>query len=209
MKKSSIPLLLVLVALPSWAQTFTCAMNLPAGFTCSAVGQPPPAPPPAVVQPPAPIPAPATIEGAACGAGEVMASGDRVWSPLNDVTLWPIPPVTGSGDSGRAIQFVADSVKYPRGVRLVLIDETPSGPNDHVISECPHRFAPVNGQASCMASGVGSYGGLYPRFGATQVALQSYDCLLTPGRTYYLNFRNYSTPRGTVSSQFVIYKRTD
>jgi hypothetical protein len=140
-----------------------------------------------------------------------MGTGDRVWSPFKIVQLWPVPPVTGSGDSGRAIQFVADAAAYPSGVQMTGIDERqPTEPKDYVVSECPHSFVPVGGNAFCTLTGQGSYAGpLYLRFGPAQIGTQSYDCPLTPGQTYYINYRDYYTPRGSVSSQFVIYNRTD
>ena len=63
-------------------------------------------------------------------------------------------------------------------------------------------------KASCTAIGAGSVAGpIYLRFGfGTQTA---YDCLLTHGTTYYINFRDSVTPRGSVSSQFAILNRTD
>ncbi len=147
----------------------------------------------------------ANAEG--CGPEEVMGADDLVWSSFKSTQLWPIPPVTGSGDSGRAVQFVADSAAYPRGVQMVGIDESNRNGKNYVISDCPHRFAPVGGNERCTLTGVGSYGGpLYLRFGP---GTSSYDCPLTPGGTYYVNFRDYFTPRGDVSSQFVIYSRTD
>jgi len=137
-----------------------------------------------------------------------MVAGDLVWSPFKDVQLWPVPPVSGAGDAGRAIQFVADSVEYPRGVLLKGIDEhQPTQAKDYVVSECPHSFTPVGGRASCSHLGAGTYAGpLYLRFGP---AVKAYDCPLTPGRTYYFNFRDYFEPRGAVFSQFAIQRRTD
>jgi len=149
-----------------------------------------------------------TARAVSCGPGEVMGDGDLVWSPFNAVQLWPVPPVTGSGDSGRAIQFVADAATYTLGVQLIGVDESqPTQGKDYVVSECPHNFNPVGGKASCTAIGAGSYAEMYLRFGfGTQTY---YDCPLTHGTTYYINFRDYFTPRGSVSSQFVIYNRTD
>lgn len=154
---------------------------------------------------------------ASCGAGETMAAGDRVWSPFNEVQLWPVPPVTGSGVMGRAIQFVADSAKYPRGVLLGGVDESqPSKPKDYVVSACPHSFTPVAGNPMCAKSGAGSImGPMYLRFGPAETRtffgqpLPSLDCALTPGGTYYVNYRDSSPAFGGVSSQFVINKRLD
>ena len=154
---------------------------------------------------------------ASCGPGETMAAGDRVWSPFNEVQLWPVPPVTGSGVQGRAIQIVADSAKFPRGVQLGGVDESqPSKPKDYVVSACPHSFTPVGGNPLCATSGAGSImGPLYLRFGPAEprtffgTPLPTLDCPLTPGGTYYVNFRDSSTAYGGVSSQFVINKRLD
>jgi len=154
----------------------------------------------------------ATPPTTSCGAGEVMGVGDLVWSSFNVVQLWPIPAVTGSGAAGRTVQFVADSSRYPRGVQLILADENQFGygPKDYVVSQCPHSFAAVGNKASCTAIGVGSYGGpIYLRFGPAQPGTQSYDCPLTAGGTYYINFRDYYPAYDTVSSQFVLYNRTD
>ena len=146
-----------------------------------------------------------------------MIGGDRVWSQFNEVQLWPVPPVTGSGAQGRAIQFVADSAKFPRGVELGGVDESQSGKGkDYVVSACPHSFTPVGGNPLCQKLGAGStMGPISLRFGPAQPRtfwgqpLPSLDCALTPGGTYYVNFRDTSTARGSVSSQFVITKRTD
>ena len=91
------------------------------------------------------------------------------------------------------------------------VDEhQPTEPKDYVVSACPHNFNPVGGNANCMKQGAGSVmGPLYLRFGPAQPDTQFYDCPLTPGQTYYINFRDYFTPRGQVFSQFVIYNRTD
>jgi len=179
------------------------------GTVVITTGAAPPAPTPPPVPPPAPPPSPACAQG--------MIGGDRVWSSFNEVQLWPVPPVAGSGVLGRAIQFVADSAAYPRGVRLQGVDESqPSKSKDYVVSECAHSFTPVGGNSLCTAIGAGSVAGpLYLRFGPAVPRtffgqpLPSLDCPLTPGGTYYINFRDNSTAYGTVSSQFVFYNRTD
>src|SRR3990172_8806003 len=166
---------------------------------------------------PAPTPTPTPAPSSTCGAGETMAAGDRVWSPFNEVQLWPVPPITGSGVMGRAIQFVADSAKYPRGVELGGVDESqPSKPKDYVVSACPHSFTPVGGNALCATSGAGSImGPLYLRFGPAEprtffgTPLPTLDCPPTPGGPHHVNFRDSSTAYGGVSSQFVINKRLD
>ncbi len=137
-----------------------------------------------------------------CGPGEVFdtVAGDRVWTPFSSYTLWPVPAATGTGDLGRALQFVADSGTYPNGVKITLTDESIAAlAKDYVVSACPHNFSPVGGSVKCMKEGIGSSGTLYLRFGPL---INSYDCPLTPGGTYYINFRQWSTPRsGTVSTQ--------
>ncbi len=158
---------------------------------------------------PAPSPAP-------CEENEVMGPDDLVWSLFKEVQLWPVPPVTGTGDLGRAIQFVADSAAYPRGVRLGGIDESNGNAKDYVISDCPHRFEPVGGDPLCTVRGGGSTAGpIYLRYGPAEprgffgTPLPTVDCPLIPEGTYYINFRATVTPRGNVSSQFVIYGRSD
>ena len=77
-----------------------------------------------------------------------------------------------------------------------------------MISECPHSFTPVGGNTNCTKSGAGAYATIAAlRFGPAQPASVSYDCPLNPGQTYYINFRDYYTPRGNVYSQFVIQNR--
>ncbi|KKW39428.1 MAG: Immunoglobulin-like protein [Parcubacteria group bacterium GW2011_GWA1_54_9] len=164
-----------------------------------------------------------------CGAGEVFntASGDRDWyaeNGMHPVLLWPIPPVTGSGSLGRAIKIVADNVKYPRGVQIGGVDEfaqSPgiSGGKDYVVSECPHSFVPVaastfEGRQLCTLTGAGRVAGPFRlRFGPAETrtffgqTLPTLDCPLTPGGTYYVNFRAYDQSYPTVSSQFVILDR--
>ncbi len=154
---------------------------------------------------------------ASCGPGEAMAGGDLVWSSFKETQLWPVPPVTGSGALGRAIQFVADSAAFPRGVQLQGVDESqPSKAKDYVVSACPHSFTPVGGDSLCTAMGAGSVAGpIYLRFGPAVSRtffgqpLPTVDCPLTPGGTYYINFRDSSTAFSGVSSQFVFYNRTD
>ena len=147
---------------------------------------------------------PATPAASNCGPGEVMDTGDRTWSPLTTTTLFPIPPVSGSGDLGRAIKFTADGATYPKGIKLQTIDESANGlPKDVVISACPHSFVPVGGQANCFKSGTtGFY--MYLRYSTSPSAPASYDCQLQAGTDYYINFRHYVTSgtRGTVSAQF-------
>lgn len=123
------------------------------------------------------------------------------------VQLIPVPALAGSGDAGRAVQFIADAKQFPRGVILTMTDESqPTTNKDYVISSCAHDFTPVAGnEAGCTARGCGPSCGIALRFGPATDG----SCSLTPGGTYYINFRDYFTPRGAVSSQFVIYNRTD
>jgi len=115
-----------------------------------------------------------TARAVSCGPGEVMGPGDLVWSPFNEVQLWPVPPATASGDSGRAIQFAADAATYTLGVQLGGVDESQGNAKDYVVSECPHNFNPVGGKASCTAIGAGSVAGpIYLRFGFGTHRLQS------------------------------------
>lgn len=140
--------------------------------------------------------------GGSCG----MQTGDLTWSNFKAVQLWPVPAVRGSGDSGRAVEFIADATAYPRGVILTITDESqPTSVKEYVISSCAHNFTPVGGQAGCLGTGFSTSGGIALRFGPASDG----SCSLSPGGTYYINFRDYFTPRGTVSSQFVIYNRLD
>lgn len=148
--------------------------------------------------------------GASCGPGEVFDTllGDKDWNPLTTFQLWPSPAASGTGQLGRAIRFVADNVSYPNGLIMRIVDESIQVvPKDFVISACPHSFTPVGGNTKCTKTGIGSGAAMYTRYGP---AINSYDCPLTPGATYYLNFRKYTTSgdySGTVSSQFTNEKR--
>ena len=200
-------LLLAFVAAPGLAQTasITCGQQTVI-LTC--VGTPiPPSPP---IVPPAPVPTP-TPAPSGCSAAPNLS-----WLQFKDIQLWPVPPLRGSGPGGASIAFVADAGAFPNGVELVGVDESQGSAKDYVISTCPQNFAPVGGNAMCAAIGAGSsMGPLYLRFGPARSriifgqTLPSLDCPLTPGGTYYINFRDYYPAYGPVSSQFVIYRRYD
>lgn len=206
-----ITLLLALTLFASATSAATLTINgVPTeGKVVITTGAAPPTPTPVPTPPPPPPPP------TACSTG--MIGGDRVWSPFNEVQLWPVPPVTGSGAQGRAIKFVADSSRYPRGVELGGVDESqPNKPKDYVVSACPHSFVPVGGNPLCQKLGAGStMGPISLRFGPAQPRtffgqpLPTVDCPLTPGGTYYVNFRDATGAGGGVSSQFVINKQTD
>lgn len=135
-----------------------------------------------------------------CGPSEVFAGADANWSPLTTTQIFPLSALSATGDSGRAIKFVADAVAYPHGIIMEVVDQTPQLlPKDAVISNCPHNFSPVGGQSTCVQTDIGNIADIGLLFGGTPAI---YDCILTPGATYYLNFRDSITPRGTVYSQF-------
>jgi hypothetical protein len=124
-----------------------------------------------------------------CGAGEVFGQGD-VNMPANLGAFPEHGQALPSSDSfGRAIRFVADATNWPNGIVLGIFDQTAEQlPKDFVISACPHNFTPVNnGSQNCQQIGVAFMGSVSLRYGAPKA---SYDCALTPGATYYLNFRS-------------------
>jgi hypothetical protein len=211
--KTLLAIALALFVSQADAQGLSCQSSIAEMFRqCGAV-QPGPAPAPTPIPEPTPAPTPPPPPSASCGPGEVMSFGDLKWFAtgglaFKDTQLVPVPPLIGSGDLGRAVMFVADAAAYPKGVQMAGIDDVQgSNPKDYVVSTCPHNFTPVGGNTVCSAIGQGSYAGpLYLRFGAGSAV---YDCPLTPGQTYYINYRDYYTPRGSVSSQFVIYNRSD
>ncbi|OFW18616.1 MAG: hypothetical protein A3H27_11370 [Acidobacteria bacterium RIFCSPLOWO2_02_FULL_59_13] len=147
-----------------------------------------------------------TTTTASCGAGEAYGAGDQALTPV-EYQLWPVPPAAGSGDFGRAVQFVANAATYPLGIIVHTVDETQPGKyKDYSVSACAHKFASeLTGR--CVVTGTGSAGTLVLRFGSGSVTGD--DCLLTPGVTYYVNFRDNTLPRGSVNSQFWFNKRTD
>lgn len=135
-----------------------------------------------------------------CGPGEVFGVGDYDENPLTTTHIYPQQPISANGDFGRAIRFVADAKAYPNGITMEVVDQTPQLlPKDAVISVCPHNFVPVKNQNTCMQTFIPNMADIGLRFGPAQAW---YDCALTPGTTYYLNFRDSNQPRGTVWSQF-------
>jgi len=130
-----------------------------------------------------------------------MYLGDRVWD-LHPVQLWPVPPLAASGDLGTALQFVADQAQFPDGFRIQFVDETqPQHFKDYIVSTCPHDFTPLTVAAQALQCG--PTGG--PIYFVFRPPKWGYEVQLTPGATYYLNFRDHDEPRGTVLSQFVCY----
>lgn len=112
----------------------------------------------------------------------------------------PTGPLSAVGDLGTAVKFIASSVSRPNGFNLTVHDESSAGLlKDVVISTCPHNFTPVNGNANCKLDAAGYNTDFALRFGGTNPQA----CNLAPGATYYINFRDHNTPRGTVSTQFV------
>ena len=102
------------------------------------------------------------------------------------------------------------------------VDETqPSVGKEYVISDQPYSFIPFSGNPRARLEGAGSVAGpFYLRFGPAEARMmwgrpvESLDVSLTPGNTYYINFREWRNPgddtqRGAVSSEFVVYPRTD
>ena len=154
-----------------------------------------------------------------CGPGEVMVLGDiTADEAFYRGQLWPSNAqfVYASGDRGIAIQFFADGARFPGGMEIKCINEKqPTTANEWVISECPHSFVPVGNRpmwGNSMQAGVmigGTANSILTRIGPPGTLVKSYEALLSPVRVYYLNFRDYNQPRGTVSSQFVVVARTD
>ncbi len=137
-----------------------------------------------------------------CDPGEGFGGEDVEWIPLTVLMSFPTEATQASGDSGRAIRFIADDVHYPNGVTMQVFDQSAQPlPKDVVISSCPHDFIAT---ANCTQQAVGSTATFELRFGP---ATKSYDCPLTPGGTYYINFRDANVPRGTVQTQFNNLKR--
>lgn len=134
---------------------------------------------------------------------------DRIWSPMTSGYLFPRPPVSASGDSGRAIQFTADGAAHPNGIKLKIIDESvTSTPKEVVISAVPHSFIPVGGDPKCGRGG-GSGFFIYLRYSTSALPYDKrVDCQLKAGGTYYINFRHHTSGmRGTAWSQFSLNER--
>ena len=140
------------------------------------------------------------------------SKGDYGW-PIEGA-LWPVqqPGFTASGDSGTAIEFVADSKKYPLGILIHIVDQkSQPSEKEFTISLYAHDF--TTSQPACRTVS-GAVGTLVLRFGQGSVTALNGDCLLQPGLTYYLNVREWkdpsdSSPRGVISTQFWWNTRTD
>lgn len=164
-----------------------------------------------------PIPGPVfppqpTLPPAPVGVIPSYSLGNIAWD-MHETQLWPIPPLISYHEDGVSISFVADAIKYPQGVLLQLVDEvTGARGKQVVVSEKPHDFTPVSKLAE-MPAAASTGGPMYLRFGPAQprlffgVDLGSLDVPLTPGRTYYINFRGTNDKQ--VSAQFVVYSRKD
>lgn len=155
---------------------------------------PTPIPTPTPYTPPAPAPA-------------------GTW-PLNEVQLWPVPPLRGAVIS---VPFIADAVRYPDGVQVQGIDESQGLAKDYVISDINGSFIPLDGNENAAKRGAGSImGPIYLRFGPARprtffgtTTLPTLDVALTPGQVYWINVRATDGSGAEVSTQFVAYKRRD
>lgn len=163
-----------------------------ANIVISTAAQPPgPQPVPQPV--PQPTPQPTT-----CGPNEVFAFPDADWSQsFTPTQIFPATPLRVQGPLGRAVQFVADAVKYPNGITITLVDQSPELlPKVACISECPHSFVPVNNQPTGYKDNLSTFANFDLRFGTAQAW---YDCVLVPGKTYYLNFRGMDQTKDAVA----------
>ena len=164
-----------------------------------------PAPAPVPVPTPAPTPTPTPVP-----PPPPIGIGDLIW-PMSTTTLFPAHPgVSTSGDAGCAVQFVADNVRFPNGITASFNDQTPMGiGKDYCVSDRPHVFEPLNGNPAALVQGIGNAAAVALRFGVPAgVAIKHYDVVLTPGGTYYINFRQWATPRtDIVWSQFMASAR--
>ena len=148
------------------------------------------------------------------GPDEVFGGGDVVW-PMQEQYLWPSQAgkIAASGDLGTAIKFVVDAGRYPRGIKLILTNESNYGLGGVIltpevtISDRPHNFETVGGQTAAYIP-VGNPSEVLLRFGNAGTVMW-YDVMLNPGQVYYLNVRDYHTPRGTVYLQLDARSRTD
>jgi hypothetical protein len=147
----------------------------------------------------------ATFSGGNTACGDNSFNAD--WIPFKIVENFPphlSDAIQASGDSGAAVRFKAGPYTYtPFGVKMQVFDQTGQTLlKDVVVSSCPHSFTPVGGQENCSAPGVASTGTIYMRFGPAGTSSAWYDCVLTPGTYYYINFRDSSRRGGTVQTQF-------
>jgi len=150
--------------------------------------------------------APIEPETPICGPGEIFGGGDANWSPLTHTQIFPSTPIAATGDAGTAIKFVADPNApapygpYPNGVQMDVFDQSGNADGkDAVISNCPHNFTPLGNNPACKKDAIPNLGSFYLKFGGTASA---FDCPLTAGGIYYVNFRATAIPRGTVTTQF-------
>lgn len=134
------------------------------------------------------------------------------FNPYGDMpeqSVFPQPWATASGESGASLGFVADSQAHPNGIELRFIDQdggTAGLGHDLAISAAPGNFNSELGPRA-MRPGAGDYASFLLRFGPEQpgesmfgLAQPSHDIALTPGATYYLNWRAFNL--GTTHGQF-------
>jgi hypothetical protein len=132
-------------------------------------------------------------------AGEVFGGGDADWNPLTSTQIFPSQPLSAPAGSSRAVRFVANAATYPNGLKMTLADQTPALlPKNAVISACPHNFTPVSNNPECAVSNISTFADFYLTFGPGKMW---YDCSLTPGQTYYMNYKGTNT-NDTVYAQF-------
>lgn len=109
-----------------------------------------------------------------------------------------------NGDLGYSVGFIADATRFPNGIILDCLDQTPElRLKDICISAEAHSFTPISKYAANQAP-VSDSSQFFLRFGPSQVY---YDVALIPGGKYYINFRSTANPREKVSCEFTFSPR--
>ena len=133
-----------------------------------------------------------------------VATGDAI--ALNmDGGVWPAGgPLVASGPYGLALWFIADKARFPKRIEIKMLDQSPQGGTmDLVISDKPHDFTPVGGQASGAKLSVNLSDSVILILGPAE---KWYDCSVVPGGQYFLNVRP-SSQAGSVFPQFTVTNR--
>lgn len=161
---------------------------LPAGtYTLTPSGVQLPGP----VVPPAPVPVAPPV-ATNCNAYPPFGQGDYNWPKLIVGGVpFPEPAAVGTGPAGGCISFTTDHwnmAAFPEGIVFQVLDDAGQVEKEICVSECPHSFVPVKGQAAGRNVGRISYQGLSLKFPGQKPAGPN-DCIVEANKTYFFNFR--------------------
>ena len=130
--------------------------------------------------------------------------------PVARGMLWPVPPISGTGELGVAVKFHFDGAIFPNGSHFTIVEEQYAHitPLQVVVSECPHSFVPVFPELAMPGSLVSepavSHATLTVPAGTAGVPYK-----IKVDADYYLNVRAWKAPgdtseRGPFSCQLVM-----